>query len=164
MSPISPSISAFGVSAATESMTTMSTAPERTSMSVISSACSPVSGCETSRSSMLTPSFSAYAGIERVLGVDEGRGAAELLRLGDDLQRQRGLAGGLRPVDLDHAAARQAADAERDIEAQRAGGDDLDIVAWPRIAQAHDRALAELLFDLAQCGDQRLLAVVRIHW
>ncbi len=58
-SPISPSISAFGVSAATESTTTTSTAPERTSMSAISSACSPVSGWETSRSSTLTPSFSA---------------------------------------------------------------------------------------------------------
>ena len=46
-SPISPSISAFGVSAATESMTTMSIAPERTSASQISSACSPVSGWET---------------------------------------------------------------------------------------------------------------------
>jgi len=43
-SPISPSISAFGTSAATESMTTISIAPERTSASQISSACSPVSG------------------------------------------------------------------------------------------------------------------------
>jgi hypothetical protein len=49
----------LGVSAATESTTTMSTAPERTSMSVISSACSPVSGCETSRSCTFTPSFAA---------------------------------------------------------------------------------------------------------
>jgi hypothetical protein len=61
-SPISPSISAFGVSAATESTITISTAPERTSMSVISSACSPVSGCETRSSSTSTPSFSAYDG------------------------------------------------------------------------------------------------------
>ena len=58
-SPISPSSSAFGVSAATESTTTTETAPERTSVSVISSACSPVSGCEISSSSMLTPSFLA---------------------------------------------------------------------------------------------------------
>ena len=58
-SPISPSISAFGVSAATESTTTTATAPERTSVSVISSACSPVSGWEISSSSMLTPSFLA---------------------------------------------------------------------------------------------------------
>ena len=58
-SPISPSISAFGVSAATESMTSTSIAPERTSVSAISSACSPVSGCEIRRSSRLTPSLRA---------------------------------------------------------------------------------------------------------
>src|SRR2546430_5759053 len=62
ISPISPSISARGVRAATESTTTMSTAFERTSMSVISSACSPVSGCDTSSSLMFTPSLSAYEG------------------------------------------------------------------------------------------------------
>ena len=44
-----------GVSAATESTTTTSRAPERISMSVISSACSPVSGWETSSSSTFTP-------------------------------------------------------------------------------------------------------------
>ena len=58
-SPISPSISAFGTKAATESMTKTSMAPLRTSVSAISKACSPWSGCETSRSSVLTPSFLA---------------------------------------------------------------------------------------------------------
>ena len=47
LSPMSPSISALGTSAATESMTTMSMAPERTSASQMSSACSPLSGWET---------------------------------------------------------------------------------------------------------------------
>ncbi len=61
-SPISPSSSALGVSAATESITRMSIAPDRTSVSAISSACSPVSGCEISRSSTWTPSFLAYVG------------------------------------------------------------------------------------------------------
>ena len=60
-SPISPSISACGTSAATESTTTTSTLPDRTSTSTISSACSPLSGCETSRLSRSTPSFRAYA-------------------------------------------------------------------------------------------------------
>ena len=46
-SPISPSISAFGTSAATESTTITSNAPLLTKLSVISNACSPVSGCET---------------------------------------------------------------------------------------------------------------------
>ena len=54
-SPMSPSISAFGVSAATESMTTRSTAPERVSISQISSACSPVSGWLTRSRSVSTP-------------------------------------------------------------------------------------------------------------
>ena len=59
LSPISPSISARGTSAATESMTMMSMAPDRISMSAISSACSPVSGWETSSASVSTPSFLA---------------------------------------------------------------------------------------------------------
>ncbi len=44
LSSIAPSISSFGTSAATESTTITSTADERTNSSVISSACSPVSG------------------------------------------------------------------------------------------------------------------------
>ena len=58
-SPISPSSSALGVSAATESTTSTSIAPDRTSVSAISSACSPESGCEISSSSTFTPSFLA---------------------------------------------------------------------------------------------------------
>ena len=61
-SPMSPSISAFGTRAATESITMTSRAPERISMSAISRACSPVSGWETSRASVSTPSFFAYSG------------------------------------------------------------------------------------------------------
>ena len=65
-------------------------------------------------------------GVERVLGVDERRHAAELLRFGDHLQRQRRLAGRLRSEDLDDAAARHAADAERVVDADGAGGDGVD--------------------------------------
>src|SRR5215471_6390078 len=43
-------------------MTMTSTPPERTSMSAISSACSPVSGWEISMSPTLTPSLPAYTG------------------------------------------------------------------------------------------------------
>ena len=42
-----------------ESSGKTSIAPERISMSAISSACSPVSGCDTSSASMSTPSFLA---------------------------------------------------------------------------------------------------------
>ena len=94
--------------------------------------------------------------VERMLGVDEGADAALLLRLGDDVQRQRGLAGGFRPVDLDDAAARQAADAERDVEAERAGRDRLDVHRLVVLAEPHDRALAEGALDLGERGIQRL--------
>ena len=57
--PMSPSSSAFGISAATESITTRSTASDWTSISVMSSACSPVSGCETSESLGLDPDLRA---------------------------------------------------------------------------------------------------------
>ena len=55
LSPIAPSISACGVSAATESTTTISTAPERISCSQMVSASSPEFGCETTRLSRSTP-------------------------------------------------------------------------------------------------------------
>ena len=64
-------------------------------------------------------------------------------------KRQRGLARRFRAVNLDHAAARHAADAERVVDADRAGGDGLDGANPTLLAQAHDRAFAELLFDLA---------------
>src|SRR6266498_1122781 len=61
--------------------------------------------------------------------------------------------------DLDHAASRQAADAQCDVERERAGGDggDADVAVLP---QPHDRALAELLLDLAHC---HLEGVVAFH-
>ena len=62
LSPISPSISLLGTSAATESTTTISTAPLLTRFSVISSACSPKSGCATIKESISTPRFAAYSG------------------------------------------------------------------------------------------------------
>ena len=59
LSPISPSSSARGTRAATLSTTSTSMAPERTSVSAISSACSPASGWEISNSSIFTPSLRA---------------------------------------------------------------------------------------------------------
>ena len=38
------------------------TAPDLTSVSVISNACSPESGCDNNKSSIFTPRFSAYLG------------------------------------------------------------------------------------------------------
>ena len=57
--------------------------------------------------------------VHRVLGVDEGADPAAALRLGDHVVDERRLARGLGAEDLDHAAARQAADAERHVERER---------------------------------------------
>ena len=59
-SPISPSISALGTKAATESITIKSIDPERTRASAISKACSPVSGCEINKLLTSTPRREAY--------------------------------------------------------------------------------------------------------
>ena len=129
-------------------------------MSVISSACSPVSGCDTSKIVDLDAQFLRVDGIERVLRVHERRRAAVPLRRGNDGQRERGLARGLGPEYLDHPAARNAADAQRDVETQRSGRDRLHLVGGARVAQAHDGAFAKLFFDLAQRGRQSLLAIL----
>ncbi|GAA4338310.1 hypothetical protein GCM10023178_51590 [Actinomadura luteofluorescens] len=101
-------------------------------------------------------------GVERVLGVDEGGDAAHLLDARDGVERDGGLAGALGAVHLDDAAARQTADAEGDVEGDRAGGDHLD--GRPRLlAHPHDRPLAELPLDLGECGLESLLPVVRCH-
>src|SRR6185312_13006454 len=100
------------------------------------------------------PKLARIDHVERVLGVDEGADAAELLRLGHRVQRERGLAGRFRPVDFHDAAARQAANAEGDIEPERAGRDRLDVHGLVVFAETHNRALAELALDLAERGRQ----------
>ncbi len=83
-----------------------------------------------------------------MLGVDEGRDTTGGLRFGDDLQRERGLAGGLGTVDLDDAPARDAADAQCGVERERTGGNRIDDLECGVLAEAHQRALAELALDL----------------
>src|SRR4051812_26310678 len=92
-------------------------------------------------------------GVQRVhgvLGVDERAYAAELLRLGEDVVDERGLARGLRAEDLDDAPARHAADAEREVERERSGRDRLHAYLRALVAHPHDRALAELAVDLRE--------------
>ena len=101
-------------------------------------------------------------GVERVLGVDERHDAAGRLGVGHRVQRDRRLAGGLRAVDLDHAAARQAADAERHVERDRARRDHLERRPG-LLAQPHDRALAELPLDVGERCVERLVAISTSH-
>ncbi len=104
------------------------------------------------------PELLGVGRVERMLGIDERGGPADLLRLGDGVQRERRLARAFRPVDFDHPPARQAADAERDVEPEAAGGDrfDLHLLA---AAELHRRALAERAVDLGERRFERLLPV-----
>jgi hypothetical protein len=97
--------------------------------------------------------------VKRVFGIDKGADAALFLFFGHDMQRQRGLARRFRPVDLDDPALGQAADAKRDVEAQRAGRGRLDLHRRAVGAKPHDRALAELPLDLRERAFQRLRLV-----
>ena len=115
------------------------------------------------------------ADVERVLGVDERDLAARLLRLREDVQGERRFAGGLGAVDLHDAALGQSADAEREVERQRAGGDGLHVRGL-LVAAAHDGALAVELFDLCHRrfdgallvgvgrGGRRLSHFLCCHW
>jgi len=96
--------------------------------------------------------------VQRMFRVDEGAGAALALAFGDDLQGKRGLARGLRPVDLDDAPTRQTADAKSDVEPERPSGDGGDGLA-ALVAQPHHGALAELAFDLGECGVEGFFAI-----
>ncbi len=87
-------------------------------------------------------------GIEGVLGVHEGCHATLLLRLGNDLQGDGGLAGGFRPEDFHHTPAREATDAECGIKGNRSRRNHGDGNNRSLASQLHDGALAELLFDL----------------
>ena len=101
--------------------------------------------------------------VKCVLGVDEGADAAALLRFRDTFERERGLARGFRPVDFDHAPARQSADAQCEVEPERAGRNHREVGFDGLLAELHDRALAELLFDLAKRQIERLALDILRH-
>ncbi len=105
---------------------------------------------------MLTPILRAYCRIHGVLRVDERGEPAAPLSLRDDVVEQRRLSRALRAEHLDDPAARQPADAERDVERERSGRHDLDVDLRAGVAHPHDRALAELPFDLLKSGTECL--------
>ena len=90
-------------------------------------------------------------GVEGVFRVDEGGFAAEFLCFCDGVQREGGLTGGLRSVDLDDAAPGKSADAGGGVEGQGAGGDGLHVHVLA-VSQAHDGAFAVGAFDLSDRG------------
>ncbi len=93
-----------------------------------------------------------------MLGVDERGDATGGLGVGHRMQSHGGLSRTLGAVDLDDPAAREAADAQRDVQGYGSGGDHLDRRGGA-LTEAHDRALAVLLVDLRQGDVERLVPV-----
>src|SRR5512141_2297223 len=96
--------------------------------------------------------------VEGVLRVDEPGDPPRALRLGDDVQGERGLAGRLRPEDLRDPSPRDPADAERGVEGDRAGGDDGDVLDGGVRPQPHDGSLAVIFLDRRDGHVERLAA------
>ncbi len=108
------------------------------------------------------PELGRVVGVECVLGVDEGCDPAGGLGVRDRVQSDGRLAGRFRTVDLHYASSWQPADAERHIQRDGTGRDDLD--RWTGfVTEPHNRALAELLVDLCESVLQRLLTVESCH-
>ena len=102
-------------------------------------------------------------GVQGVLGVDEGGDAPVALGVRHGVEGDGGLPRGLGAVDFHDASARQAADAQGDVEGRGPRGDDLDF-GLDAVAQAHDRAFAELAIDLGEGRVERLGAVFGLCW
>ena len=98
-------------------------------------------------------------GVDRMLGVDDRAPAALRLRIGDDMQTERGFSARFGSENLDDAAGRNTSDAERKVERERTRADDRNILLGrARIAEAHDRPFAETLLDLADRNLKVLVA------
>src|SRR5699024_4506052 len=83
------------------------------------------------------------------VGMYECRSTAVGLGIGHGVQSHGGRTGGLRPVDLHHATARQSADPEGNVQGDRSGRDHRHRRAGV-VTEAHHRPLAERPVDLTQ--------------
>ena len=71
------------------------------------------------------------------------------------MKRDRRLTRGFGTVNLDDSAPRHAADSECQIERETARGNDFDFRFAGFVAEAHDRPLSVLLFNLQKHGVER---------
>ncbi len=123
LSPISPSISARGTRAATESTTIdIDRVAAHQHLGDIQGL---LAGVRLGDQQVIEvhSQLLGIAGIQGMLGIDEGGRAAQLLGIGDHVQGQGGLARALRAEDLDHPAAGDAADPDGQVEVERPGAD-----------------------------------------
>ena len=95
--------------------------------------------------------------------VNECTGSADFLHLGNHLQREGCLAGGFRAEHFNHTATGKTANAQREVKAERPGGDNFDVLRRDIVIHAHNRALTELLFNRSQGNLQCLGALFTLE-
>jgi len=152
-SPISPSISAFGVKRGTESIDDhVDRTPSAPGMSAISNACSPVVGLGNQQFLDLDAQLRGVLRIERVSASMKAAVPPIFCAWADHREREGRLSRGLGPVDLDHAArAASALLRARRPGPREAGRHHLHVLCG-RGVHLHDGTLAELFFDLGESG------------
>src|SRR5690606_11044702 len=112
----------------------------------------------------LDAELARVADVESMLRVDECGHAALTLQLRNCVERERRLTARLGAEDLDDAAARVAADAERHVETERAGRDDLDVAAnLLAVLEAHDRSIAKFLLNVGNRELEGFGLVLLVH-
>ena len=99
--------------------------------------------------------------VEGMLGVDDGADAPLLLGLGDDVDRERGLTGGLRSVDFSDTATRQTSDSEGEVESDGSCGNGLHVGHFI-ISETHQGSGAEILLKMLQGHTEGLLLLLGI--
>ena len=98
-------------------------------------------------------------GIKRMLGIDKGGHATQLLSLRDHLKGQCRLAGRFRPVNFNDTTPWQTPATQGYIQRQRASRNNLKIAIGWRITHSHYRPFTELFFDLGKRGTEGFLLV-----
>lgn len=97
------------------------------------------------------------AWVEGVLHIDKDGVAAFFLSLRDGAETESSLTGAFRAVDFADSSAGEAACAEREVDGDGTGGDDVDL-HFSGFAEAHQGAGAELFIDAGN-GEIEVLAV-----
>ena len=99
------------------------------------------------------PQLLSIEAVEGMLGIDERCNAALFLCLRNGMDGQRRLATRLRTVNLYYAALGISAHAQRSIQCNRPGWDDLHVLCL-LVAHSHNASLAEVLLNLRHGGLQ----------
>ena len=98
----------------------------------------------------IQPAITRVMRVHGVLHIDIGGQTTRLLGLRHNVNSQGGLACRFGAIDFSNAPPGNSTHAQRQVQGQGAGGNDLSGNTLAQFSQAHHRALSVVLFDFAQ--------------